>query len=652
MSLRRRNKAVLALGVVAAVLLLSVVLLEWNMLRGPVEKLVSAQTGRPFAINGNLDVDLSLTPRIRAERITLGNAAWGTTPQMAELEAVEFSVRLLDLLRGRVVLPDLSLTRPNVVLERHADGRRNWLFKEEELEEAGAAPTIGRLTIDQGTIVFRDAGTMTLVTAKVAATGQEPLPFVIKATGQYKEMRVDVQGRGGAILRLGDKTRPYPLDITAQIGKTRASARGTVTGLAPLNAVDMTLEAEGASFADIFPLVGIALPPSPPYHIRGRLLHAPNQWRVKDFVGRMGDSDLSGEVAIDTSGERLAMGAELESQVLDLDDLAGLVGATPSTKPGETASKEQERRAAAEAAKPTVLPDTPFKTERLRSMDAAARFHAQSIRREGLPLDDLQAHLTLRNGRLTLDPLNFGVADGNISSRLYLDAAGELPAVKGHLEVKRVRLKRLFPTIKIREETAGLIGGRGDFSGQGRSVADMLATLDGDIGFAMSGGQVSNLILEVLGIDAGEIIKFLLAGDKQVPLRCAVADFDVKDGQLRVETFVVDTMDTNIYGEGAVDFSKEGLDLTFRPQPKDMSILSGRAPLHVTGTFKEPKFRPDRSIMATRVGAGLLAAVVNPVLALVPFIETGPGENLNCAALIKAAKRQGIPPGASQPPQR
>ncbi|HEV7800040.1 MAG TPA: AsmA family protein, partial [Burkholderiales bacterium] len=49
---------------------------EWNMLRGPIAKRVEHATGRSFAINGDLHVHLSMTPRITADGLVLGNAPW------------------------------------------------------------------------------------------------------------------------------------------------------------------------------------------------------------------------------------------------------------------------------------------------------------------------------------------------------------------------------------------------------------------------------------------------------------------------------------------------------------------------------------------------------------------------------------------------
>ena len=50
-------------------------LFDWNLLRAPIARWVSDTTGRSFAINGELNVEFSWSPRIIANDIVLGNAA-------------------------------------------------------------------------------------------------------------------------------------------------------------------------------------------------------------------------------------------------------------------------------------------------------------------------------------------------------------------------------------------------------------------------------------------------------------------------------------------------------------------------------------------------------------------------------------------------
>src|SRR5690606_36445567 len=128
----------------------------------------------------------------------------------------------------------------------------------------------------------------------------------------------------------------------------------------------------------------------------------------------------------------------------------------------------------------------------------------------------------------------------------------------------------------------------------------------------MGAGQISNILLEFMGLDGGEIIKFLVRGDRNVRLRCAAAAFDVKNGLMTSKAIVLDTVDTVIVGTGQVSLAEETLAIRLEPSPKDVSILSLRSPLTIGGTFGAPTASPDKGALAGRAGIALALAAINP----------------------------------------
>ncbi|MEO5572941.1 MAG: AsmA family protein [Gammaproteobacteria bacterium] len=631
----------IAVVIVAFIAVIAIFLsvFDWNLLRGYIGAKVTEKTGREFAINGNLDVDfLPFPPRIHAEQLRLANAEWGTGKTMLDIPQLDFSIRLLSLLKGDIVLPEVSLSDPKVLLEKSADGRRNWILKRQQSIK-DQAPRIERLTVGKGTLTFRDPAIKTDMTVAVApaSTTQDARQTGIKFTAQgvLKGQPIKAEGQGGKVLSLFDQQTPYPLKADIQIGKTRALVDGTVTGLAALAAVNTQLDLRGDDLSDLFLLTGVSLPSTPPYRISGRLIRKGNTWQLDKFSGKVGDSDLAGDFNVDVSGKKPFVRANLISRKLDIDDLGGLIGAPPQTGAGETASAAQKKAAAQLASRARVLPNMEFKLDRLRAVDADVTLTAKSITGRKLPLDDLKAHLKLANGVLTLQPLNFGVAGGNVISNIVLRTRTEPATAQADITFKRLSLNKLFPTIKLTETSIGLIGGKAKFTGSGNSFAKLLATADGRAGFSMSGGQISNLLLEIIGIDGAEIIKFLFGGDETVAVRCMVADFKVNNGLMNTEVFVLDTVDTNITGDGNINLKDESIHLTLRPLPKDPSFLSARSPLFARGTFKKPTFAPDMQKVAARAGAAVvLGALLTPLAAIIPLIETGPGEDSDCKGLI------------------
>ncbi|MET0815050.1 MAG: AsmA family protein, partial [Pseudoxanthomonas sp.] len=289
--------------------------------------------------------------------------------------------------------------------------------------------------------------------------------------------------------------------------------------------------------------------------------------------------------------------------------------------------KAQSRQLAVDA---RVLPDTPYDLTKLRAMDADVRLKAHRINAPSLPLDDMDAHLKLNAGILELAPLNFGVAGGDIRSTIRMDARESVIRTRAQVSARRLDLSKLFPDVQLTKDAVGLVGGDMAVAGTGNSIAAMLGSADGDIALGMGRGRISNLLMELAGLDIAEALKFLITKDKQVPIRCAFGDFAVKNGVMDARALAFDSEDTIIVGDGTISLKDETLDLELRPRPKDRSILALRSPLVVGGTFKDPSFRPDFKRLGLRGAVALALGTIAPPAALLATLELGPGKDSSC----------------------
>lgn len=624
--------AAIALGVLGATIVVLAILFEWNWLRRPIERIVEWQTGRSFQIAGDLDVDLGRVTTVRADALTFGNAAWSKVPVMAAVDRAELSVEMFPLIfRRETRIPRIHLTRPQLRLERGPEGTGNWVFG----DRTGERRTRYRdLRIDDGRLLFLDPARRTDLDIRLStlrqATPEQPSAVELKGKGRWAGNALSLRGEVGSPLALRDTGRPYRIDLRATAGPTRAHARGTLTDPFRLRDFDLQLRLAGEDMEDLFPLIGIATPPTPPYRLDGRFTRDGDTWRYDGFTGVVGDSDLAGSASVTVGRARPLLNANLVSKRLDFDDLAGFVGAPPQTGGGEASNGEQRSEAAALAADTRLLPDTPYNLTKLRAMDADVRWKAHRINAPGLPLEDMDAHLLLDAGLLRLEPLNFGVAKGDIRSQIRMDARSDTIRTQATIAARGLDLGDLFPRAELTQTAIGRIGGDIKVSGTGNSVAGILGTADGDIALGMGRGQISNLLMELAGLDIAEALKFLVTRDKTVPVRCAFGDFAVNDGVMQARALAFDTSDTIIIGTGRISLKDETLDLELRPRPKDRSILALRSPLVVDGTFKDPSFRPDFKRLGLRGAVAVALGSIAPPAALLATLEAGPGEDSAC----------------------
>jgi uncharacterized protein involved in outer membrane biogenesis len=332
--------------------------------------------------------------------------------------------------------------------------------------------------------------------------------------------------------------------------------------------------------------------------------------------------------------------ANLKSRSLDLADLGPLIGLPPRTGVSSAPAVPKATRTPAKAAPAKlppgkVFPNNDFNLEKLNAMDADVQLSAATLKiPEQVPLENFSTHVKLNSGVLVLDPLNFGVAGGNLVSTVTLDARTNPIAAKASIDLRRVRLGQLFPTVDtIKNTSTGSVGAQIRLAGRGNSIADMMATADGTMNFGMAGGRVSELGVWLVNLYGGQLIPLLFGGDRPTQIRCGAAAFTVDDGLATLGLFVFDTDESNITGHGTVDLGKEALAITLEPKPKKAGLLSLRGPVHINGTFRDVNF----GVSSQTVGRGLSAValgVLNPLLALIPLVETAPGQNADCQSVL------------------
>jgi AsmA protein len=89
--------------------------------------------------HGDVAVRPGLRPRIALSDATIANVEGGSAPDFARIGRLEVTLALLPLLSRRVEIDSLLLADADILLERDAAGRGNWVFG----QGAGAAPSAG-----------------------------------------------------------------------------------------------------------------------------------------------------------------------------------------------------------------------------------------------------------------------------------------------------------------------------------------------------------------------------------------------------------------------------------------------------------------------------------------------------------------------------
>ncbi len=136
----RRRRVVIVLSIVGGLVLAIVLYLAFGDLsrhKGRIEAFVAKKTGRPFAIDGAFELKVLPSVSVAAERVRLGNAEWGSAPQMVEVGRFSTEIGLWSLVSGPIDVRSLELGDVSVLLEKGKDGKGNWVLGEGKEPEEG-----------------------------------------------------------------------------------------------------------------------------------------------------------------------------------------------------------------------------------------------------------------------------------------------------------------------------------------------------------------------------------------------------------------------------------------------------------------------------------------------------------------------------------
>jgi hypothetical protein len=355
---------------------------------------------------------------------------------------------------------------------------------------------------------------------------------------------------------------------------------------------------------------------------------------------------------VDSARPRTLLTATLTSHSLDLGDLAPSIGAGVPDMPNQADLAAPSANRTAHG----LLPTYHFQFDRLRKTDARVQLHADSVKTR-IPIKALQLGLRLDHGRLSLEPLSLTLPEGLLSGVVQLDARGSSAVAALDLRLRAVDLAQFKPGGAASSPVEGTMSSRVQLKGHGTSVHDILADSSGLFTVVIPHGAVRQAFAELTGIDVARGLGLLVTGNqKQTPIRCAIAAFDVDDGVAHVQQLLFSTGTVRVTGSGDINLNSEKLDLQLRGQPKKLALFRVRAPIVIGGTFTKPSFglKPG-PLLAQGAVAAVLGVLATPAAALLAFVDPGLAKNADCNALLqqpqaRSAEHPGPPRASTSAP--
>jgi uncharacterized protein involved in outer membrane biogenesis len=632
------------LVLLVALLALLVLAWDWNWLKPMVEHRASSAIGRQVTI-GHFDVKLSWHPRLVFDQVAVANPPDFGDAAMATADRITLRLDGRRLFHRDIKLDELILDRPLADLRSNVAGISNWKFVlENPSDPSTPAPEISALIINEGAVHLLDATRKSDVKVQIRTENPSDggeTKFLASIAGTHNGQPIEGRFIGGSALTLRDAQHPYPINLKLTNGNTHVSAVGTMLQPLTFGDADVTLEMSGDDLADLYALTLVPLPRTAKYQLKGKLDYDATARAVRftRFTGTIGESDLAGDVAVTLarSGRR-EVNAKLSSNRVVLADLGGLIGATPGKSEAPSQTPQLRAEHAQSVAEAKLLPDQPLSLPKLRSADMHVHFTGTHIQGKSMPLDNMVAQLDIVDGRIGLKPLSFQVGKGQIVLNLALDAQKDVIRAAGDIDFRQIDLAHIMEKMTI-FKGAGTVAGKARIDATGNSVAQMLGHGDGEMQLFITGGDLSAVLVDLTGLDFGNALLSALGLPSRATLRCAVADYELKQGMLGTRLLLIDTTEANIIGEGSINLRDETVDYKIKTEPKQASIGSFKGPIDIDGPLRKPRIHPNLAGLAVRGGsAAILGVLLGPLAALLPTIQLGLGEDNNCNKMIESAR--------------
>ncbi len=580
---------ILVLVALVVVAVAALLLMPGDKIAQFAEEQFEEATGRAITIGGDVRTSIYPVLGVNTGTITIANASWSDAGPMLQADGMSIGVDLMALLNGDVKIKKVEVIAPKILLEVAKDGRANW-----DMASGGSAASSGAAEV--GGIPVFSLGRGVVRGAK--------LTFIDHTLGE-KFVLNDMDGE----LRLPAFTGPADMSLSARLNGQAITATGVVAafdtflsgavgkvstavkiggstvefdgkgGFSPL-AVDGNVTADLADMGALFGAINMAAPDLPKgmgrvAHVTGKITYTTKGTaHLRDGVITLDQNVFSGGADVFMDGERPRLKANMSANALDFSVLAASVD--DSGQSVETAQGWS-----------TDVIDV----SGLGALDADVTLVAKSINLGTVQLGQSSVNAKLDRSRVVFSLNKVETYKGTIKGKFVVNGRGGL-SVGGDLTASGLAMSPLLRDLADYERLVGVGDMHLKFLGVGNTMDAIMHSLSGDGSFKLGQG-------EILGLDLVGMLRNLDAsyrGDGQKTVFNSIgASFTMKDGVLHNEDLAFVAPLAKALGAGDIGIGTQ--TLKYRVNPVALAAADGTGgisvPVLISGTWADPKFRPD-----------------------------------------------------------
>lgn len=615
---------------VAAAVILIPQFVDVEKYKPQIEQIVTEKTGRPFELNGEIDLSVFPWVGVRLTDLRLGNPQGFDEPDFVSVESFEVRLKLMPLITRNIRVKTFVVEKPRILLEKRKDGTANWENSDggdkavkSEKKEPKAAPSesagklpvkslvVGNFAITDGLVRFTDkAADIDKEIKDINLTLRDldlTSPVAISFSALVDEIPVSLKGKAGPFGRepgAGD----IPLDLTFKAAEQmQVNLAGSVTDAATRQQFDMNLSVAEFSLKKLFSSLDQPFPvqTTDPEALETISLHT----RIKGTPQAVSLSE--GRLVLDDSEALFTasakdfskpdVGFDIRVDRIDLDRYL------PPAKKEETAGKgEKQKRkktdVKSKSAEKVGKPE-PIDFEPLRKLVLDGSLSIGRLGAFGAKMQDIVLEVNGKNGVFHADPLKMNLYQGSAVSKAKMDVRKNTPATRVSLDASGIKAGPLLKDTTGKNMIEGTVMSDIDLSMKGQDPVMIKRTLNGGGELVFNDGAVKGI--DIAGMVRNAKSGIGLSRKTEEKPRTDFSElrvpFDVTDGVVDTPGAGLKSPLLRVTAAGKANLVNSTLD--FRVEPKVVGTLKGQGdtekrsgivvPILVTGTFSSPKYRLD-----------------------------------------------------------
>ncbi len=452
--------------------------------------------------------------------------------------------------------------------------------------------------------------------------------FVVAASGRIEGHPIEVDGTIIPPAGILSRNKPYEIDLAMHAFGVTGRVTGTATDPYTSDGFNLDIEAKAADLGGLRQAFGQSVPTIGKTNLSTRLTLQQSRLRLSKLQAALGDGRIDGWLELDTAASIPDLQAELAFSEFNLDKLL----------PAE--DKAAVKKPATKAVDDKLFSDEALPFEALARANIKATLRARNMVRNNMRLNQAEIKIDLAKRKLNVSLLKLASVQGTLVGHFTVDAsASGAPSVVIELKAPHIELGELLASAGRSAAVEGPLAADILLQGQGNSVAQIMATLDGKINLLAEHGSADAEALDLFvgGLSAMFGTIFTEQSSK-TRINCAICDLELNNGLLTTRLAVLDTRYSTVFVDGQVNLKNEQLDLTVSPEAKGVT-LSVAFPVILKGSLASPNIVVEKKGALLKTGE-LWATVAYPPAALLKFGDLGNGHN-PCVSMV--AEKGGLP---------